>query len=90
MNELYVPNQPITVGLRFKTTDAKKLDHAAEEALRFGNTEQYTLFKQAAQAATTGDPMMVQCDAIEEAYELAAAIVNNAAATAPAFEASPE
>lgn len=86
MPELYVPSQPISVGLRFRHQDFKRLDRAAEDALTFGDTERYSLYRMAADAARSGEPMIVQAESVDEAQQLAAAIVGNAGSVSVAME----
>lgn len=75
---LYIPPQVKHVGLRFKAKDAERLEKAANEAIIFGNFDRYSIFRDAAEAARSGHPMRVTCSSLDEAKELAAAIVREA------------
>lgn len=62
----------LTVGLRFDRRDARVLQALVDRCMSEGiGREHTTLFRQAAGAARSGEPLLVECMAPEEAVAMA-------------------
>lgn len=73
-------------GFRFKRDQRRILEHIATQNEVFGKHDAVTLFRSASVAASTGEPMIVAADSLEEAKQLAAAFGRVPGVLTPAIE----
>jgi hypothetical protein len=76
----------LKVGLRFRKSDARLLRHLADRVRNGEIQGTLSTFENAAEAARSGEPLIVVCDVLEEAHQMAA-LYRGCGTSMPAVEA---
>lgn len=76
----------LTIGLRFKPSQAKVIAKLADQFEQTGQHDLVTLFRQASLHAKTGEPLLLEAESLEEARVTAAAFGLYPGVTVPTLE----